>query len=253
MTKILYINPVGHDRLDEATREWIESVRSGEVEVQVCSLESGPSNLEYYVYEHEVLTPMLRRLRIAEAEGYHAAVIGCFYDGGLREARESFRMPVIGMAESTLAYASTLGHKFSIIVGRRKWIRKMEENVILYGHSPKLASMRIVGMSIEQMEEDQSLFFDRCIEEAQLAIDNDGAEVVVLSEYTSAKFWARAKAEVTGPVSDSGVIAWKAAEMAASLYDTVGYSHSKVGGYEAPPDDGRDIGHGSETDKQRVG
>jgi len=45
--------------MDEATREWIESVRSGEVEVQVCSLESGPSNLEYYVYEHEVLTPML--------------------------------------------------------------------------------------------------------------------------------------------------------------------------------------------------
>jgi allantoin racemase len=44
-------------------------------------------------------------------------------------------MPVVGMAEASLFIACTLGHRFSIIVGRRKWIPKMSDNVLLYGGS----------------------------------------------------------------------------------------------------------------------
>ena len=44
---------------------------------------------------------MLELFREAEREGCGAGVIGCFYDGGLREAREALTMPVVGMGEAS--------------------------------------------------------------------------------------------------------------------------------------------------------
>jgi hypothetical protein len=59
---------------------------------------------------------------------------------------------------------------------------------------------------------------------------------VVLSELSTPAFWQRARAEVDFPIVDPGVACWKWAEMAADLYRATGYSHAKVGGYEAPPE-----------------
>ncbi len=234
MKTILYVNPIGRSGHNEATLEWIEAIRSPEFQPLVRSLEKGPPHLEYHTYEHEAVGPMLRLFKQAQDEGCVAGVIGCFYDGGLREAREYLDMPIIGMAEASLAYAATLGHKFSILVGRRKWIPKMEENNLLYGHGRRLASMRVIGMGIAEMEAEPDRFFDRCIEESRKAIEEDGAELVVLSEFTSPAFWKRAREEVKAPIVDPGIVCWKFAEMAADLYSTVGYSHSKIGGHEAP-------------------
>jgi len=234
MKKILYVNPVGSDSFNQETEEFIEAVRSPEFEPVVRSLAEGPPHLEYHTYEHEAAGPLLRMLKEADDEGYCAGIIGCFYDGGLREARELVNMPIIGMAEGSLAYAATMGHKFSIIVGRRKWIAKMEQNVLLYGHERKLASFRTIDMGIPEYESNPGMFFDRCIEEAHKAVNEDGAEVVVLSEYANPEFWERAKRELEAPIVDPGVVCWKFAEMAADMYEKIGYSHSKVGGYEAP-------------------
>lgn len=235
MKKILYANPVGTTSFDQGTKELIEAIRSPEFEPVVRSLEEGPPHLEYHTYEHEALGPLLRLFQQAEQEGCLAGIIGCFYDGGLRELRELVSMPVIGMAESSLAYAATMGHKFSIIVGRRKWIPKMEQNVLLYGHERKLASFRSVEMGIPDVEADPDKFFDRCIEEGHKAVNEDGAEVIVLSEFANPDFWERAKKELDAPIVDPGVVCWKFAEMAADMYGKIGYTHSKVGGYEAPP------------------
>ena len=122
MNEILWVNPVGTPEFDSATLELIDAVRSPEYTPRVRSLEEGPPHLEYHLYEHEALTPMLELMREAEDEGCGAGIIGCFYDGGLRELREGLRMPVVGMAEASMLLAVTLGHRFSIIVGRRKWI-----------------------------------------------------------------------------------------------------------------------------------
>mgnify|MGYP005862516699 CR=1 FL=1 len=236
MKKILYANPVGSTSFDQDTIELIEAIRSPEFEPVVRSLDQGPPHLEYHTYEHEALGPLLRLFKQAEREGCLAGIIGCFYDGGLREAREIVRMPVIGMAEASLAYAATLGHKFSIIVGRRKWIPKMEQNALLYGHERRLASFRSVEMGIPDVEADPDKFFDRCLEEARKAVCEDGAEVVVLSEFANPAFWERAKRELEAPIIDPGVVCWKFAEMAADMYARIGYTHSKVGEYEAPPE-----------------
>jgi allantoin racemase len=233
--RILWVNPVGTPAFDADTLDLIDEVRRPGFVPDVRSLEQGPPHLEYHTYEHEAAGPMLALMREADEAGYDAAIIGCFYDGGLREARELCRMPIVGMEEASLAYAATMGHRFSIIVGRRKWIPKMTDNAVLYGHERRLASLRSVEMGIPEVSADPEAFFDACIREARLAVSEDGAEVVILSEMATPAFWRRVRDEVPFPIVDPAVACWKFAEMAADLYRTVGYSHSKVGGHEAPP------------------
>jgi allantoin racemase len=131
--------------------------------------------------------------------------------------------------------ASTMGHRFSIIVGRRKWIPKMSDNAVLVGVERRLASLRSVEMGIPDVLADPERFFDRVIEEGRRAVNDDGAEVIVLSEISTPAFWERAARELPVPLVDPGVACWKWAEMAADLYAGLGITHSKAFGYEAPP------------------
>ena len=66
-------------------------------------------------------------------------------------------------------------------------------------------------------------------------MEDDGAEVIVLSEIATPSFWERAKRELPVPLVDPGVACWKWAELASDLYLRQGLTHSKVYGYEAPP------------------
>lgn len=235
MAEILWVNPVGTGDFDADTLELIEAVRSSLHQPRVRHLDEGPPHLEYHLYEHEAFAPMLRLMRQAEADGCGAGVIGCFYDGGLRELREALEMPVVGMAEASLLFAASLGHRFSIIVGRRKWIPKMSDNVLSYGLERKLASFRSVEMGIPDVLAEPERFFERVLEEGRRAVEEDGAEVVVLSEIATPALWERAGNELPVPLVDPGVACWKWAELAADLYLRLGITHSKVYGYEAPP------------------
>jgi allantoin racemase len=82
-----------------------------------------PEHLEYRYYSALVTADVLHTLMDAEKNGYDAAIVGCFFDPGLQEAREvTTKMAVAAPVESAMHIASTLGCAFSIIVGRSKWV-----------------------------------------------------------------------------------------------------------------------------------
>ena len=86
--KILWINPVGTADFDAPIGEFLSGAKTPGTEIDVVSLPRGPLHLEYHYYEALILADTLHEIRRAELAGYDAAVIGCFYDPGLREARE---------------------------------------------------------------------------------------------------------------------------------------------------------------------
>jgi allantoin racemase len=235
VAEILWVNPVGSSAFDSETSELIESIRSPLHSPRIRHLKAGPPHLEYHLYEHAAFEGMLDLMREAQADGCGAGIIGCFYDGGLRELREALQMPVIGMGEASVLLATTLGHRFSIIVGRRKWIPKMRDNVILTGLERRLASFRSVEMGIPEMAKDPGLFIERTIVESIKAVNDDGAEVIVLSELVPPALAARAARELPVPLLDPGVACWKWAEMAADIYLKLGLSHRLAFGFEPPP------------------
>jgi allantoin racemase len=234
MSRILYISPV---KVDDAhfERDVEACARPGNV-VDAIGLARGPRHVEYHYYETLVLTDVVHTIAEAERQGYDAAVIGCFYDFGLQEGREiAERMVVTAPCEASCLLAASLGSTFSIIVGRRKWIPQMRATVGAYGLASRLASFRTLDLGVLDYHADEAETERRFVAAGRRAIEEDGAEAIVLGCTASAGFFARLQEILGAPVIDAAIAAVKQAEHLIELRDRFGWSHSKIGGYESPP------------------
>ncbi len=233
--RIMYIHPVSAEAVEEETR-FLMAQKQERTELTLVSLPRGPEHLEYRYYEALVLVDILHLIKEAESQGFDAAVIGCFYDVGLQAAREvAERMVVVAPCEASTHIASTLGDKFSIVVGRPKWIPEMMENVIRYGMKEKLASFKSVDLGVLDFHQDEEETVRRFREVGREAVERDGAQVLILGCTATYGFYRELQEELGVPVIDSMIAAFKAAEFAADLKNRFGWSHSKIGGYESPP------------------
>ncbi|KUK56043.1 MAG: Hydantoin racemase [Atribacteria bacterium 34_128] len=234
--KILCINPLGTDTFDVPIYEYLCTVKNKDTLIDVVSLEKGPQHLEYYYYEALVLADILKKVKQAEKDGYDAAIIGCFYDPGLLEAREIVnKMSVVAPAESSMHIASTLGHKFSIIVGRDKWIPQMMENVVKCGFKEKLASFKPLGLGVYDFHKDEKLTIKLQKEAAKEAVEKDGAEVIILGCTGQFGFYRELQEYLGVPVIDAILAPFKYAEFLIELKEKANWTHSKIRAYETPP------------------
>ena len=162
-------------------------------------------------------------------------VIGCFYDVGLREAREvSGRAVVTAPCQSALPFASQLGNTFSILVGRRKWIPKMRENVRVYGYDHALASMRPLELGVHDFQADHGRTCDRLLTEGRKAVEEDGAEVLILGCTAEYGFYETVQgAGCAGHRRRAGAL--QVAELLADAAARFGWYPSRKWGSEAPP------------------
>ncbi len=88
-----------------------------------------------YLEMAEVLDNVAR----ASREGYDAFLVGHFTDSALHEARETTRMPVLGLCESTLHVACLMGASFSLVTLSEKSRAHVLANVRRYGLDLHLA------------------------------------------------------------------------------------------------------------------
>jgi Asp/Glu/hydantoin racemase len=235
MSRILWINPLGTSVFDKTIGDELRRVKRPSTDVEVRSLKRGPHHLEYHAYEAWVTPDVLTAVVAAEREGFDAAVIGCFYDTGLRAAREvTTRMAVAAPCESALHIAATLGDSFSIIVGRRKWVPEMRDNVTRYGYRERLASFQVVELGVHDFQTDPGRTEERLTIAAHDAITRDGAEVVVLGCTAEYGFFESLQEEIGVPVVDATVAPFKYAEMLADVAQ-LGWRPSKIGGFATPP------------------
>lgn len=234
--RILWINPIGTGVFDEPIRELIDREKRLETTVNVVSLSRGPQHLEYHYYEALVLADVLHSVKRAEKEGYDAAVIGCFYDPGLREAKEiTERLVVTAPCEATLHIAASLGHRFSIIVGRKKCIPKMHENVVNYGFGSRLASFKSVDLGVHEFHKKPAETARRMRAAAKDAVENDLAEVIILGCTIQFGFYKELQEELGIPVIDAVLAPFKYAEFLIELRERFDWRQSKIYGYEGPP------------------
>lgn len=153
--RILWIDPIGTGAFSgDIFKILNEAKRTGTQVDVVCLPDDRPKHLEYHAYEALVIADIVR-LSYQAANDYDGIVIGCFYDVGLREAREvSGQAVVTAPCQAATDIASHLGNTFSVLVGRRKWIPKMRENIRLYGHEHALASMRPLELGVHDFQAD---------------------------------------------------------------------------------------------------
>jgi allantoin racemase len=234
--QILWINPVGADVFDLDTARILNEFRRSETSVDVISLPDGrPRHLEYHAYEALIIGDIVR-ITYAMSDKYDAIVIGCFYDVGLREAREvSGRAVVTAPCQSSLAIVGQLSNTFSILVGRRKWIPKMHENVRAYGYEQRMASMRSLDLGVHDFQADRERTCDRLLSEGRQAVEQDGAEALILGCTAEYGFHQIMQDELGVPVIDAVLAPFKLAELLAETAHKLGWYPSRKWGSEAPP------------------
>jgi len=233
--RVLYIEPVVSEIVD-SWKKYLSQFKGPETELEVTSLTEGPRHLRYYSYGSLVVPKILKIIKEAEKENFDAAIIGCFYDPGLREAREiAEKLMVTAPAEASIHIAVTLGQRFSIIVGSTKGIPLMRENVIKYGFQHHLASFQAIGMEVLDLQMDPEETKRRILQAAEKAIEQDGAEVIILGCTHQFGFYQELQGALGVPVIDVALAALNYAEFLVDLRNKHGWYFNKKNEYLPPP------------------
>jgi len=236
--KILWIDPIGTDGFDAIIGKILKASAREETNVDVISLpKNRPMHLEYHAYEG-LVTADITRLVYHLSPQYDGIVIGCFYDLGLREAREvSNKAVVTAPCQSSLVFASHLGNTFSVLVGRKKWIPKMAENIRMYGYAEKMVSMRPLELGVYDFQADVKRTSAIMLEEGTKAVEEDNAEVLILGCTIEFGFHEKMQQELGVPVIDAVAAPFKLAEMLAASAERFHWYPSRKWGSEQPPDE----------------
>jgi len=235
MPRVLYVMPVNAPKeRSDRMRAFLAKLASPGTEVQVLAMPGGPLDLEYYQQDHAAISLMMETLpAIVRSTNVDAVVVACFYDPGVRELREMLNIPVVGIGEASMHVASLLGHKFSIIVARKKCIPKMSDNALLYGFEGRIASWRSIEFTVQRLHSDPNGACEAIAIEAAAAVHEDLAEVVILGCAVMEDMAQRLSMRIRVPVVDPVGAGFKLAEMLGDLRARTGLSISKVYDYES--------------------
>ena len=238
--RVLWIDPIVEDKpYAAALASALWAARRAGTDVDILSLPPGhrPRHLRYHAYEALVMADIATAVW-QHADEYDAFVIGCFYDLALREAREvSGKAIVTAPCQSSIAIASHLGNTFSVLTGASKAIPKMRENIRAYGYEHRLASMRPLNMGVLEFQTQAERAMEAMRREGRKAVEEDGAEVIVLGCSAEIGFHQTLQAELDVPVIDAALAPFKYAEFLAEAAQRFGWYPSRKWGSQAPPAD----------------
>ena len=159
--------------------EHLDILTTDYLKVTAEQIEIGPNSIECE-YEEAMSQPgTILKIIDAEKEGCDAVVIDCMGDPGLQGARECVSIPVIGPCETSMHYASMLGHKFSVLTVLERTIPLIENLSLLYGVSSKLASVTPVNIPVLELETDLDYTLNKMTSVAINTIKNDHASVII--------------------------------------------------------------------------
>lgn len=228
--RIFVINPNTSESVTEHIRRELEKIKRPDTELTVMNPEHGPVSIESAYDETLAGPPTLELVRQANEEEYDAIVLACFSDPALDAAKEVSDIPVIGIEEATLHMAAMLGHKFSITTAFRNRVPTREIHTRLRGMDSGYASTLVLNMSVLEMDANPEKAKARILELARKAVQEDGAEVIVLGCAGLTGYAEDVERELGVVVLDPTSVALKMAEAVANL----GLRHSKVGRFARP-------------------
>lgn len=215
--------------------DWVKSRKilfglCEETELDSVGIDRGPASIESRYDEIFAIPDIVKRVKEAEAEGVDACVINCFGDPGVRVSREVVEIPVMGPCESSLLVASSLSDRFSVITVLKSVSGLIYENAKIAGLAEKLVSVRAVDIPVLGLHQDNEKTSVALYEEGKKALEEDGAEVLILGCTGMTGMTERLSKKLGVQVIDPLPTAVKLAETLVSLK----LSHSKIT-FPTPP------------------
>jgi allantoin racemase len=222
--KIYVIIPIlPHKGLEELTNKEFKAAARPDTEIFVKSIRKGPASIESK-YDEEIAAPwILEEIVNAEKQGYDAVIIDCMGDPSLHAAREIATIPVIGPCEASMAIASTISHKFSVVTVLTNIVRLFDEMVKVYGFGSKFVSTRSVEVPVLDLEKERKKVEEALVSESRKAME-EGADTIILGCTGMVGMAKALQAKLGVPVIDPAVASLKMAEILVDMKLT----HSKV-------------------------
>ena len=204
--RILMINPNTSQVFTEKIQKIADKYASETTEVIAMNPTSGPRSIEG-IYDELLSSPGTLELVISELDKFDAFAIACYSDHPTVYAlREITDKPVLGIADASMYMACMLGYKFSVVTTNNEWQPLLWDAVKHYGLAERCASVRATGMAVLSLEEGGESSYELIREEARLAMEQDGAEVICLGCAGMAGWDKRLESDLGIPVVD-GVVA----------------------------------------------
>ena len=155
----------------------------------------------------------------AEQEGFDAVCIDTMSDSGVAALRSILSIPVIGPGRTSMLFALSLGTKFSIITMWEKWRHLYDKTIKDLGIGHALASVRSINMAPDNqalLNGKEEALFPLLEQAAKKAIEEDGAEVILLGSTTMHQAHDYLSKSLDVPVINPGPMTYKMAEMMVS-------------------------------------
>src|SRR5258708_26804106 len=147
-----------------------------------------------------------------------------FQDVGLYDARAAVKIPVLGLGETTLLHACTMGRKLGLLAINPAFIPAHNEQIYRYGLQQRIAGIRAMEASISDYMEaftsttkksELQSIFER---EVRRLIDSGADVIVPTGGIPMMLFSKEPDAHLDGaPIVNGVTVVIKAAEMAVKL------------------------------------
>ena len=229
--KILALNPNTSKEFNRALEKTAKEYSLPSTELVVISPKSGPKSIEG-IYDEALSVQGTLEAFIDREKEFDAFIVACFSDHlAVYAIREITQKPVLGIAEASIHAACLLGNKFSIVTTNERWGPLLHEAVKKYGVESRCASVRTTGLRVLDLEDQEGGAVEKAIQEQALtAVEEDGAEVIVLGCAGMSGLDKELQKKLSVPVLDGFVCALKLLE----FFQQYGVSHSKIKTYASP-------------------
>ena len=180
----------------------------------------------------------------AEQDGFDAVVFGHFQEPCLYEARSACHIPVIGLGEASLLWASQIGTRIGLVSIDSVFSPMHREQAARYGLRDRLHGVRALGARVEDVtaafegSDEARHALDSAFEVEADALVREGADVIVIAGGLYGLLMAEDHApKVSGvPVVSCTPVGLAWAEMAVRLHRITGIVSSQSPGFAFAPD-----------------
>jgi len=164
------------------------------------------------------------------SEPFDAVIQAGYGEHGREGLQELLDVPVVDITEAAASTAMFLGHKYSVVTTLDRAVPLIEDRLKLAGLDARCASVRASGLAVLELEEDPERAVTAIVDQAEQAVTEDKAEVIVLGCGGMAGLDATIRKRTGVPVVDGVAAAVTIAESLVRL----GLTTSKVRTYAAP-------------------
>ena len=221
--RILVLNVNTTESMTAAIGRQAVAVAAPGTEIVALTPAFGADSVEGNYESHLAAIAVMETVR-AYPEPFDAVIQAGYGEHGREGLQELLDVPVVDITEAAASTAMYLGRSYSVVTTLDRTVPLIQDRLLLAGLSARCASVRASGMAVLELESDPAGAVEAIVGQAERAVREDRAEVIVLGCGGMAGLTEQVVARTGVPVVDGVAAAVTVAESLVRL----GLTTSKV-------------------------